>query len=96
MGAYQEILGDLHNLFGDTNTVHDSLDETGTQIEHVVEGDTVSEVLSTVGYQRSDLVARLRRLVEGSIRAQRMSREQARTLLRTYEEGLAGYTYLER
>ena len=96
VGAYQEILGDLHNLFGDTNTVHVDLDAAGDhRIEHVVEGDTVREVLGYVGYQRDDLVARLRQLAEASIRARRMSPEQARVLLRKYEEGLAGYTYLE-
>ncbi len=97
VGAYQEILGDLHNLFGDTNTVHVTLDDEGVyEIEHVIEGDTVSDVLGYVGYQKKDLVARLHKAVEGAIRVQRMSREQAKTLLRIYDEGLAGYTYLER
>ncbi len=97
VGAYQEILGDLHNLFGDTNTVHVTLDEEGGyRIDHVVEGDTVMDVLGYVGYRRDGLMARVRKLSEKSIRLRRMSREQARQLLRTYEEGLAGYTYLER
>ena len=97
VGAYQEILGDLHNLFGDTNTVHVALDEeSGYSIQHVVAGDTVREVLRYVGYQRDELVAGVRRHAERSIRQQRMTREQARHLIRVYEHGLAGYTYLER
>ncbi|MEM7581848.1 MAG: biosynthetic arginine decarboxylase [Acidobacteriota bacterium] len=97
VGAYQEILGDLHNLFGDTNTVHVSLDEEdGYRIDHVIEGDTVMDVLGQVGYRRDGLLARVRRWSEMSIRRRRMSREQARQLLRAYEDGLAGYTYLER
>lgn len=96
VGAYQEILGDLHNLFGDTNTVHVAHDpEDGYRIEHVVSGDSVTEVLRYVGYQRDDLVARVRRATEKALRGKRMSREQARQLLTIYELGLAGYTYLE-
>ena len=97
VGAYQEILGDLHNLFGDTNAVHVTLEPDGEyEIDHVVAGDTVTEVLQYVEYQREDLVARLRRSAEKALRAKRMSREQARQLMRVYEQGLAGYTYLER
>jgi arginine decarboxylase len=97
IGAYQEILGDLHNLFGDTNAVHVALDEKeGYRIEHVVAGDTVTEVLEYVEYQRGELVARLRAGVEKAIRAGRMTREQAKELLKVYETGLSGSTYLER
>ena len=97
VGAYQEILGDLHNLFGDTNTVHVALDpEHGYKIQHVVAGDTVTDVLNYVSYNRNDLVARMRQAAEIALRKQRMTFEEARQLLRTYEEGLAGYTYLER
>ena len=97
VGAYQEILGDLHNLFGDTNTVHVSLAPGGGyQIEHVVAGDTVTDVLKYVSYAREDLVARVRRFAELALRANRMTLEETRSLLRMYEEGLAGYTYLER
>ena len=97
VGAYQEILGDLHNLFGDTNTVHVSLaDGGGYQIEHVVAGDTVTEVLKYVSYSPEDLVARVRRSTEEAMRAKRMTLEETRHLLRMYEEGLVGYTYLER
>jgi arginine decarboxylase len=96
-GAYQEILGDLHNLFGNTNTVHVSLAPGGGyQIEHVVTGDTVTDVLKYVSYAREDLVARVRRFAEQAVRSSGMSLEETRSLLRMYEEGLSGYTYLER
>lgn len=96
-GAYQEILGDLHNLFGNTNTVHVSLmPGGGYQIEHVVTGDTVTDVLKYVSYAREDLVARVRRFAEQAVRTNGMTLEETRRLLRMYEEGLAGYTYLER
>jgi arginine decarboxylase len=96
-GAYQEILGDLHNLFGNTNTVHVSLvPGGGYQIEHVVTGDTVTDVLKYVSYAREDLVARVRRFAEQAVRTSGMSLEETRSLLRMYEDGLAGYTYLER
>jgi arginine decarboxylase len=95
-GAYQEILGDLHNLFGNTNTVHVSLAAGGGyQIEHVVTGDSVTDVLRYVSYAREDLVARVRRFAEQAVRTSGMSLEETRSLLRMYEEGLSGYTYLE-
>jgi arginine decarboxylase len=97
VGAYQEILGDLHNLFGDTNTVHVSLDPVDDyKIEGVVNGDTVSDVLRYVRYSREDLVARVRRATEAALRAKKMTFEESRHLLRRYEEGLSGYTYLEQ
>jgi arginine decarboxylase len=97
VGAYQEILGDLHNLFGDTNTVHVSMDpDGGYRIDGVVEGDRVTEVLEYVRYTRGELVARLRRHTENALRARRMTREESRQLLRMYEAGLSGYTYLEQ
>jgi arginine decarboxylase len=97
VGAYQEILGDLHNLFGDTNTLHVVLDEGGGyHIEHVLTGDTVADVLKYVSYDRDDLVARVRRAAEKALRSGRMTFEDSKTLLRVYEQGLAGYTYLER
>jgi arginine decarboxylase len=96
VGAYQEILGDLHNLFGDTNTVHVSLDEaTGYKVEHVVTGDTVTDVLRYVSYNKEELVTRVRRAAEAAMRQKRMTIEESRQLLRMYEDGLAGYTYLE-
>ncbi|MES1211545.1 MAG: arginine decarboxylase, partial [Acidobacteriota bacterium] len=97
VGAYQEILGDLHNLFGDTNTVHVSLHpEEGYTIDGVVAGDTVSDVLRYVRYNRNDLVAKVRQATETALRAKRLTLEESRQLLRRYEEGLSGYTYLEQ
>ncbi|MDP9119903.1 MAG: biosynthetic arginine decarboxylase [Acidobacteriota bacterium] len=97
VGAYQEILGDLHNLFGDTNTVHVALDpREGYEIEGVINGDTVADVLKYVRYNRHDLVARVRQAAETALRAKRMTIEESRLLLRRYEEGLSGYTYLEQ
>jgi len=97
VGAYQEILGDMHNLFGDTNDVQVSLGEGGGYfIDHVEQGDTVTEVLQYVCYQRNDLVERLRRSAEKAVRAGKLTLDESRYLLRAYEEGLAGYTYLER
>jgi len=97
VGAYQEILGDLHNLFGDTNTLHVSLGEEGDyHIDHVLTGDTVTDVLRYVSYERSDLIAQVRRFTEKALRAKRITLEESRQLLRVYEQGLSGYTYLER
>jgi arginine decarboxylase len=95
VGAYQETLGDLHNLFGDTNAVHVSLGEDGRYLlEHVVVGDTVSEVLSYVEYDRLDLVRRVRDSAELAVRRGEISFEQSAELMKRYEEGLSGYTYL--
>nr|MBC8188378.1 biosynthetic arginine decarboxylase [Pseudomonadota bacterium] len=95
VGAYQEILGDLHNLFGDTDTVHVRLDgDGGYQIEHLVEGDDVTEVLAYVQYDRRDLTERVRRLIEKSLREGRISLEDSALLRRRYDQGLADYTYL--
>lgn len=96
VGAYQEILGDLHNLFGDTNTVHVFLGPTGTyHLDRVVAGDTVADVLQYANYSREDLVARLRRSIEDALRTGRINLEASRHLLKIYEAGLASYTYLE-
>jgi len=94
VGAYQEILGDLHNLFGDTNAIHVSVSDQGYKIEHVVVGDTVSEVLGYVEFDRRDLVGKVRTACEAAVRDGRMTARETRTLLRRYEEGLNGYTYL--
>lgn len=94
-GAYQEILGDMHNLFGDTNAVHVTIGEDGQYfIEHVVDGDTVSEVLSYVQYSSEALVARLRRTVEDAVRRKVITFHESAEFLRRYEAGLKGYTYL--
>jgi arginine decarboxylase len=97
LGAYQEILGDLHNLFGDTNAVHVNLDEQGDVVlETVVQGDTVREVLNYVQYSVQSLVDAFRKDVELAVREQRIGYEESGRLLRFYEEGLQGYTYLEQ
>jgi arginine decarboxylase len=97
LGAYQEILGDLHNLFGDTNAVHVSLNEHGEVVlETVVQGDTVREVLDYVQYNSQMLIDDFRKDVETAVREQRIGYEEAGRLLKFYEEGLQGYTYLEQ
>jgi arginine decarboxylase len=95
VGAYQEILGDLHNLFGDTNAIHVRVENDGYRIDHVVEGDSVTEVLGYVQYDRADLVRRVRRASEEALRARAITFEESALLLRRFEEGLSGYTYLE-
>jgi arginine decarboxylase len=96
LGAYQEILGDLHNLFGDTNAVHVRLGPTGEVIlDSVIKGDTVREVLDYVQFKTDSLVSRLRRDVEAALREGRLTYEESGSLLKFYEEGLHGYTYLE-
>ncbi|PYQ20434.1 MAG: arginine decarboxylase [Acidobacteria bacterium] len=94
VGAYQEILGDLHNLFGDTDAVHVKLDGDDYRVEHVVEGDSVAEVLSYVQYSKDDLMSRVRRAVEMALRDKRITPAESGRLMRRYEEGLEGYTYL--
>ncbi len=96
VGAYQEILGDLHNLFGDTNAVHVSLNGSGEVIlDHVIKGDTVREVLDYVEFQADDLLAQFRHDVEAALREGKIGYEESGRLLRFYEDGLHGYTYLE-
>jgi arginine decarboxylase len=96
LGAYQEILGDLHNLFGDTNAVHVSLDEDGAiNVDTVIKGDTVREVLAYVQYSADELMALMRKDVERAVRAGKLSLNESKQLLHFYESGLEGYTYLE-
>jgi arginine decarboxylase len=95
-GAYQEILGDLHNLFGDTHAVHVSLDDGGNVVlDAVIKGDTVREVLDYVEFDAETLVRKLRHDVELAVREGKISYEESGRLLEFYEEGLHGYTYLE-
>jgi arginine decarboxylase len=94
VGAYQEILGDLHNLFGDTDAVHVRLDGDDYRVEHVVEGDSVAEVLAFVQYSKEDLVSRVRRAVEEALREKRLTMVESGRLLKHYEEALEAYTYL--
>jgi arginine decarboxylase len=94
VGAYQEILGDLHNLFGDTDAVHVKFDGDDYRVEHVVEGDSVTEVLSYVQYSKQDLISRIRRAVEVALREKRLSMAESGRFMKRYEEALEGYTYL--
>ena len=97
VGAYQEILGDLHNLFGDTDAVHVRLDEDGGyRIEHVVEGDRVEEVLNYVQYERAPLVENVRRTIEQALRRGQITLEESARLRKRYEQGLDDSTYLTR
>jgi arginine decarboxylase len=95
VGAYQEILGDLHNLFGDTNVVHVRLDENGmVDVENVVKGETVAEVLSFVEYNPAELLAQVRRDVELALRRGLITLDESAGFLRFYESSLGAYTYL--
>jgi arginine decarboxylase len=93
-GAYQEIMGNLHNLFGDTNAVHITLTPKGYQIEHVVKGDTMTEVLGYVQYDSEDLVENIRRRTEQALQENRITIQEAQLLLQNYEHSLSRYTYL--
>ncbi len=93
-GAYQEILGDLHNLFGDTNAVHVSVTDQGYEIRHVIKGDSIQEVLRYVEYIPEDMVEAVRRQAERAVASNRLTTEQMRTLMQHYESALRSYTYL--
>ncbi len=93
-GAYQEIMGNLHNLFGDTNAVHIKLTPTGYQIEHVVKGDTMTQVMGYVEYDAEDLIESIRQQTEQALHDKRITIEESQLLLQNYERGLTGYTYL--
>src|SRR4051812_31975897 len=96
VGAYQEILGDLHNLLGDTNAVHVTIDEQGrAEIDEVIEGDTVREVLHYVQFNADELMRTMRKSVERALRDSKLTLDESRVLLKFYENGLEGYTYLE-
>lgn len=96
VGAYQEILGDMHNLFGDTNAVHLDFNEDGSlNILHVVEGDTVSDVLRYVQYDSNDLLERLRQAIELALREERISEQESIVLQKQYRESLNSYTYYQ-
>ena len=96
VGAYQEILGDLHNLFGDTHAIHVSLDEEGeVSVDEVIKGDCVSEVLEYVQINPRVLRREIRREAERAIKARTLTAAESGALMRFFEEGLDGYTYLE-
>ncbi|MBN8624544.1 MAG: biosynthetic arginine decarboxylase [Planctomycetes bacterium] len=96
LGAYQEILGDMHNLFGDTNAVHVGLSESGEVVlETLIKGDTVKEALEYVEFDVNALMKKMRTDVEAAVRENKLDFQECGRLLRFYEEGLNGYTYLE-
>lgn len=95
IGAYQEILGDLHNLFGDTNAVHISVNEKDYSIDQVIDGETVAEVLDYVQYNPKKLVRTLETWVTASVKAGKITVEEGKEFLSNYRSGLYGYCYLE-
>jgi len=95
VGAYQEILGDLHNLFGDTNAVHISVDKDGYQIEQIIDGETIADVLEYVQYSPKKLVRTVESWVTSAMKEGKISVEEGREFLSNYRSGLYGYTYLE-
>ncbi len=95
VGAYQEILGDLHNLFGDTNAVHITVDEKGYKIDKTIDGETVADVLDYVQFDARRLVRTLETWVTKSVKSGRITLEEGKEFLSNYRSGLYGYTYLE-
>ncbi len=95
VGAYQEILGDLHNLFGDTNAVHVVVNDSGYEIKQVIDGETIAEVLDYVQYNAKKLVRTVETWVTGAVKAGKISTEEGKEFLSNYRSGLYGYTYLE-
>ncbi len=95
-GAYQEILGDLHNLFGDTNAVHISVHRDRYEIDRVIDGETVADVLDYVAYNPKKLVRNVETWVSMSMRAGKITPEEGREFLSNYRSGLYGYTYLDK
>jgi arginine decarboxylase len=95
VGAYQEILGDMHNLFGDTNAVHISVDEKGYSIDQVIDGETVAEVLDYVQFSAKKLVRTLETWVSKSVKEGKITVDEGKEFLSNYRSGLYGYTYLE-
>jgi arginine decarboxylase len=94
VGAYQEIMGNLHNLFGDTNVVHIDMTPKGYEIEYIVKGETIKEVLGYLEYDSEDLLETLRIRTEKAMQDQRITLEESQRLLQNYEKSLRSYTYL--
>ena len=95
VGAYQEILGDLHNLFGDTNAVHVSVDSDGYKIDKIIDGESIAEVLDYVQYNSKKMVRTVESWVTTSVKAGIITLEEGKEFLSNYRSGLYGYTYLE-
>ncbi|GAB2512743.1 biosynthetic arginine decarboxylase [Microbulbifer agarilyticus] len=97
VGAYQETLGDLHNLFGDTNVVSVRIDEDGhVDYSREIHGDSIADVLSYVEYSPQDLFERFRKLAERAVKEKRISPQQRKEILHTYTASMSGYTYFEK
>ena len=96
VGAYQEILGDMHNLFGDTNAVHVSVYKDHYEIDQVIDGETIAEVLDYVQFSPKKLVRSVETWVTASMKAGSITPEEGREFLSNYRSGLYGYTYLEK
>lgn len=96
VGAYQEILGDMHNLFGDANAVHISVYKDRYEIDRIIDGETVAEVLDYVQFNPKKLVRNVEAWVTSSMKAGSITPEEGREFLSNYRSGLYGYTYLER
>lgn len=95
VGAYQEILGDLHNLFGDTNAVHVAVSGNGYEIAQVIDGETVADVLDYVQFDAKKLVRTMEAWVSASVKKKKISVQEGKEFLAIYRSGLYGYTYLE-
>ncbi len=95
VGAYQEILGNMHNLFGDTNAVHVTVDEDGYSIDKTIDGETVADVLEYVQYDPKRLVRRLEAWVSKAVKEGKITIEEGKEFISNYRSGLYGYTYLE-
>ena len=95
VGAYQEILGNMHNLFGDTNAVHVTVDSDGYSIDKTIDGETVADVLEYVQYDPKRLVRRLETWVSKAVKEGRITVEEGKEFISNYRSGLYGYTYLE-
>ena len=96
VGAYQEILGDMHNLFGDTNAVHISVYQDRYEVDQIIDGETVAEVLDYVQYSPKKLVRNVETWVTRSMKSGKITPEEGREFLSNYRSGLYGYTYLEK
>jgi len=96
VGAYQEILGDLHNLFGNTNVIHLSIKQNNSYtIEHIIPGNTVSEVLKHVQYNNIDLINKIKKTIQKSVYCKKISLEESIKFIKLYKKALSNYTYLE-
>jgi len=95
VGAYQEILGDLHNLFGDTNAVHIDVEGDGWKIDQIIDGESIADVLEYVQFDDKRLVRDIEAWVTASVKEKRITAAEGKEFLNIYRSGLYGYTYLE-